>query len=66
MQHRPAVFAALLGLTCAASTIGDFWVNTAEAVSTIRGVANPTMRSALRRASMSRLVRAATSVARHS
>jgi hypothetical protein len=26
MQHRPAVFAALLGLTRAASAIGDFWV----------------------------------------
>ncbi|MFF3127832.1 hypothetical protein ACFVRD_37330 [Streptomyces sp. NPDC057908] len=24
--HRPAVFAALLGLTRAASAIGDFWV----------------------------------------
>ncbi|MFE3151168.1 hypothetical protein ACFXJ6_31620 [Streptomyces sp. NPDC059218] len=26
MTHRPAVFAALLGLTRAASAIGDFWV----------------------------------------
>ncbi|MDH2392981.1 hypothetical protein QCN29_30235 [Streptomyces sp. HNM0663] len=26
MQHRPAVFAALLGLTRAGSAIGDFWV----------------------------------------
>lgn len=26
MQHRPAVFAALLGLTRAASAVGDFWV----------------------------------------
>ncbi|MET8724100.1 hypothetical protein [Streptomyces misionensis] len=26
MQHRPAVFAALLGLTRAASAAGDFWI----------------------------------------
>ncbi|GAA2638637.1 hypothetical protein [Streptomyces axinellae] len=26
MTHRPAVFAALLGLTRAGSAIGDFWV----------------------------------------
>lgn len=26
MQHRPAVFAALLGLTRAGSAIGDFWI----------------------------------------
>ncbi|MEU3182454.1 hypothetical protein [Streptomyces albidoflavus] len=26
MRHRPATFAALLGLTRAASAIGDFWV----------------------------------------
>ncbi|WP_327328733.1 hypothetical protein OG735_41445 (plasmid) [Streptomyces sp. NBC_01210] len=26
MTHRPAVFAALLGLTRAASAIGDFWI----------------------------------------
>ncbi|MDX5564384.1 hypothetical protein PYK79_15135 [Streptomyces sp. ID05-04B] len=26
MQHRPAVFAALLGLARAGSAIGDFWV----------------------------------------
>jgi hypothetical protein len=26
MQHRPAIFAALLGLTRAGSAIGDFWV----------------------------------------
>ncbi|MEU5599214.1 hypothetical protein [Streptomyces sp. NPDC020298] len=26
MQHRPAVFAALLGLTRAGSAIGDYWV----------------------------------------
>ncbi|GGP90190.1 hypothetical protein [Streptomyces melanogenes] len=26
MQHRPATFAALLGLTRAASAVGDFWV----------------------------------------
>jgi hypothetical protein len=25
-MHRPAVFAALLGLTRAASAVGDFWV----------------------------------------
>ena len=38
MQHRPAVFAALLGLTRAASAVGDFWVNAATAVSTFLGV----------------------------
>lgn len=27
--HRPAVFAALLGLTRAASAVGDYWVNAA-------------------------------------
>ncbi|MCC5474502.1 hypothetical protein [Streptomyces barringtoniae] len=26
MQHRPAVFAALLGLTRVGSAIGDFWI----------------------------------------
>lgn len=29
MTHRPAVFAALLGLTRAGSAIGDYWVNAA-------------------------------------
>jgi hypothetical protein len=33
-MHRPAVFAALLGLTRAASAVGDYWVNAAKAVST--------------------------------
>ncbi|KUJ64000.1 hypothetical protein ACZ90_63525 [Streptomyces albus subsp. albus] len=36
-----ATFAALLGLTRAASAIGDFWVNTAKAVSTLVGVSLP-------------------------
>ncbi|MFM9634848.1 hypothetical protein ACKI10_45810 [Streptomyces galilaeus] len=40
-MHRPAVFAALLGLTRAASAIGDYWVNTAKAVSTLVGVSLP-------------------------
>ncbi|WP_254642819.1 hypothetical protein [Streptomyces sp. BV333] len=26
MTHRPATFAALLGLTRAASSLGDFWI----------------------------------------
>ncbi|MFJ8546319.1 hypothetical protein ACIRFH_30835 [Streptomyces sp. NPDC093586] len=33
-MHRPAAFAALLGLTRAASAIGDYWVNAAKAVFT--------------------------------
>ncbi|MFF8264196.1 hypothetical protein [Streptomyces virginiae] len=38
MTHRPAVFAALLGLARAGSAIGDYRVNPAEGVSTSRGV----------------------------
>jgi hypothetical protein len=38
MQHRPAVFAALLGLTRTGSAIGDYWVNAANAVSAFLGV----------------------------
>jgi hypothetical protein len=34
MTHRPATFAALLGLTRAASAIGDYWVIAAKVVST--------------------------------
>ncbi|CAL9673066.1 hypothetical protein SUDANB15_07552 (plasmid) [Streptomyces sp. enrichment culture] len=37
-MHRPAVFAALLGLTRAGSTIGDYWVSTAKPLSAFRGV----------------------------
>ncbi|MFD6329482.1 hypothetical protein ACFWGI_07920 [Streptomyces niveus] len=33
-MHRPAIFAAVLGLGRAASNIGDLWVNEAPAVST--------------------------------
>ncbi|MCG5122699.1 hypothetical protein MA546_28655 [Streptomyces sp. T7(2022)] len=38
MTHRPATFAALLGLTRAASSLGDYWVNAAKPVSTFVGV----------------------------
>lgn len=37
-MHRPATFAALLGLTRAASAIGDFWVIAAPAVSAVSRV----------------------------
>lgn len=40
-MQRPATFAALLGLTRAASAIGDYWVNAAMAVSTFSGVSLP-------------------------
>ncbi|GGQ86778.1 hypothetical protein GCM10010250_67240 [Streptomyces althioticus] len=40
-MHRPAVFAALLGLTRAASAVGDFWVNAAKVVSTSVSVSLP-------------------------
>ncbi|WP_267883310.1 hypothetical protein [Streptomyces sp. NRRL S-1022] len=40
-MQRPAVLAALLGLTRAASAVGDLWVNTAKAVSTLVGVSLP-------------------------
>lgn len=39
--HRPAVFATLLGLTRAASAVGDYWVNAAETVSTMSSVSVP-------------------------
>ncbi|AYV32849.1 hypothetical protein ACFWB1_21330 [Streptomyces goshikiensis] len=41
MTHRPAVFAALLGLTRAGSAIGDFWVNAARIVSSMSRVSVP-------------------------
>ncbi|GGP84106.1 hypothetical protein FHS33_006649 [Streptomyces calvus] len=41
MTHRPAVFAALLGLTRAGSALGDYWVNAAKVVSTFPGVSVP-------------------------
>ncbi|WP_309053583.1 hypothetical protein [Streptomyces sp.] len=44
MQHRPAVFAALLGLTRAGSAIGDSALNAAKAVSTVFGVSLPRVR----------------------
>lgn len=37
-MHRPATFAALLSLTRAASAIGDYRVNAANAVSAFLGV----------------------------
>ncbi|MFD3658429.1 hypothetical protein [Streptomyces sp. NPDC058620] len=40
-MHRPAAFAALLGLTRAASAIGDYIVNTAKIVSTMSSVSVP-------------------------
>ncbi|MEV7129732.1 hypothetical protein [Streptomyces sp. NPDC093260] len=39
MQHRPALFAALLGLTRAGSAIGDSALNAAKVVSTFSDVA---------------------------
>lgn len=47
MTHRPAVFAALLGLTRAASQVGDFWVNAAKAVSTTSSVSVPRLEAGL-------------------
>ncbi|MCX4546479.1 hypothetical protein [Streptomyces sp. NBC_01565] len=41
MTHRPALFAAVVGLGRAASNIGDHWVNAAMAVSTFVGVSLP-------------------------
>jgi hypothetical protein len=41
MTHRSALFAAVLGLGRAGSNIGDHWVNTAKAVSTLVGVLLP-------------------------
>ncbi|MFJ3963189.1 hypothetical protein [Streptomyces sp. NPDC090036] len=38
MTHRPALFAAVLGLGRAASNIGDHPLNAAKAVSTFVGV----------------------------
>lgn len=59
MTHRPALFAAVLGLGRAASNIGDLWVNAAKAVSTFLDVSIPRGRrlspSARRDARVSRL-----------
>ncbi|MGW3658122.1 hypothetical protein ACWD6R_21625 [Streptomyces sp. NPDC005151] len=40
-MHRPATFAALLGLTRAASAIGDFWAIAAKTVSAMSSVSVP-------------------------
>ncbi|WP_318199204.1 hypothetical protein [Streptomyces sp. SCL15-4] len=39
MQHRPAIFAALLGLTRAGSAIGDFWVQS-DFCARVKGVSD--------------------------
>ncbi|SCD50740.1 hypothetical protein GA0115234_10193 [Streptomyces sp. DvalAA-43] len=41
MTHRPATFAALLGLARAGSKLGDYPLNAAKAVSTFLGVSLP-------------------------